>query len=172
MPYRGACSSLDRGVELLRRHRVRQKNPHGAVRKAEQRDGKFLASARIARQETFRGFGDAVENAGSLLRRPRAAFFRRFIEEIVAPVREQEHTPGVIGPCEARRDERGFERRFDILGLRKRGAELRTEAFGGGNPGFRQKRALGWIAVVDRAYGGLGLFGDQADGGVPGPELG
>ena len=87
-------------------------------------------------------------------------------------MREQEHATGVIGPCEARRDERGFERRFDILGLRERGAELRTEAFGGGNPGFGQERSLRGIAVIDRAYGGLGLFGDQADSGVPGPELG
>src|SRR5690349_23309794 len=67
MPYCGAGSGLDRGVELLRRDRVRQKNPHRAVWKAQERDRELLASTRIARQKAFRGFRDTVENVGGLL---------------------------------------------------------------------------------------------------------
>ena len=96
MPYRGPRRGLDGGVQLLRRHRMREKNPHGAVGETEERDRELLASARIARQETLRGVRNAVENVGGLPRRARAAFFRRVIEEVVAPVGEQKDAAGVI----------------------------------------------------------------------------
>jgi hypothetical protein len=118
----------------------------------------------------LRGTSEFPLQGGDELRRPRAAFFRRLVEEVVAAVSKQHHARGGILTCETGGDECRLDQRIGVAGGGKDGAELGTEALGRRDPYLGQKRAPRGIAVIHRADRRSRLLRDRRDGGASRPE--